>query len=391
MSGNVVPSYVEGDVPVTGLDELVDHLDKAAEDPEAAFQLKLFDHVELQLTESNTPPLLPILLPKLTAILRTTQQDPAIPVSLTIKLLRPVSFTQTLTLADDAALITALSSPAPSANLLAMTILHKATSPADVAVLASMPKVLEEFIRRWLSAPQVEVGERGTRLLGDLLEIDSESPPLRTPREAITINGVPWTNGSTNGAGAKDELAGHHKPRGQGALWRRITHDADLYNLLVALPQGRDISGEVLTEHQTTLAQGRLLRLLPRLAVRDFGIVTKAPPKAGDDELMGGADPEAEARESGLLQFVALKMIDKEDMLMHLSLIDFFETLISLLRVRVAEAGEDQDLIVQTLRRILAAATRDDNLLRAAVQDLPERTVPEEAEGLRAFIQKITT
>ncbi|CRK24226.1 hypothetical protein BN1723_018127, partial [Verticillium longisporum] len=75
-----------------------------------------------------------------------------------------------------------------------MAVLHKAITPADIAILASMPKLLEHFIRRWLTAPQVEVGERGTRVLGDLLEIDSQSPPLRIPREAITVNGVPWTN-----------------------------------------------------------------------------------------------------------------------------------------------------------------------------------------------------
>ncbi|KAM0276421.1 hypothetical protein ACHAQH_006773 [Verticillium albo-atrum] len=389
MSGNVVPSFADDNVPITSLDELIVHLDKAIQDPDADFVLKLFDDVELQLTDSNTPPLLPILLPKLTTILLSTRKDPAIPVSLAIRLLRPVSFTQTLALADDTALITALSSPAPSANLLAMTVIHKATTPSDITVLASMPRVLEHFIRRWLSAPQVEVGERGTRVLGDLLEIDSQSPPLRTPREAITINGVPWTNGSTNGDSGKEELADHHKPRGEGTLWRRLTHDVDIYNLLVALPQGRDISGEVLTEHQTSLAQGRLLRLLPRLAVRDFELVTTAPPKPGEDELMGGVDPEAEARESGLLQFVALKMVDKSDMLMHLSLIDFFETLISLLRVRVGEGGSNAEHMVQTLRSILSSGMRDDNVLRAAVQNLPERTVEEEAEGLRAFIQRV--
>ncbi|CRK32112.1 hypothetical protein BN1723_003799 [Verticillium longisporum] len=84
---------------------------------------------------------------------------------------------------------------------------------------------------------------------------------------------------------------------------------------------------------------------------------------------MGGVDPEAEARQSGLLQFVALKMVDKSDLLMHLSLIDFFETL--------------------TLREILSVALRGDDELRAALKRLPDRTVEEEAEDLQAFIQSV--
>ncbi|KAF3356282.1 hypothetical protein VdG1_06376 [Verticillium dahliae VDG1] len=389
MSGNMVPSILDGNVPIAGLDQLSAHLDEAIQDPDADFKPKLFDDVELQLTEFNVPPLLPTLLPKLTTILLTTRKDPAVPVSLSLRLLRHVSFTQTLSLADETALITAFNSPAPSANLLAMAVLHKATTPADIAILASMPKLLEHFIRRWLSAPQVEVGERGTRVLGDLLEIDSQSPPLRIPREAITVNGVPWTNGSTNGDHGNDELVDIHKPRGEGVLWRRLTHDVDLYNLLLALPQGRDISGEVLDDRQTSLAQGRLLRLLPRLALRDFDLVTQPPPKPSDDELMGGVDPEVEARQSGLLQFVALKMVDKSDLLMHLSLIDFFETLVSLLRVRAKEAGSSSQYIVQTLREILSVALRGDDELRAALKRLPDRTVEEEAEDLRLFIASV--
>ncbi|KAJ0162195.1 hypothetical protein CTA2_4960, partial [Colletotrichum tanaceti] len=43
--------------------------------------------------QTNIPPLLPILLPNLTTILKTTPHDPSPIVSLTIKLLSPVPFT----------------------------------------------------------------------------------------------------------------------------------------------------------------------------------------------------------------------------------------------------------------------------------------------------------
>lgn len=288
-----------------------------------------------------------------------------------------MSFSQTLSLADEASLITALSSPAPSANVLAMTILHKATaSPSDAAQLAGMPRVLEEYIRTWLSSPDVQVGEKGNKVLGDLLEVDSEVPPLQQVRHAVTIDGVAWSAGPANG------LNGSRQPTGSGELWQRILNDSSLFNLLLSLAKGQDPSRDDLTPHQASLAQGRLLRVLPRLAALDFGNVARF---LGGDEPMGGTTDQGES----LLHFVSISMVDKKDMLMHLSLIDYFEALLSLLRIRVDQGGCDSALIKSTLRRILADATTDDNVLKAAILSLPDRTVPEEAEGLRAFVLEV--
>ncbi|KAH6683618.1 hypothetical protein F5X68DRAFT_277156 [Plectosphaerella plurivora] len=368
MSAGVVP-VAGSNVPISGLDELQAHLDALVEDPATPFEAKLFDDVELQLTETSIPPLLPTLLPKLTSILKTTQQDPKILVSLILKLLTPVSFSQTLTLADESSLIVALSSPAPSANVLAMAILHKAASSApDTAQLASMPRVLEAFIRTWLSSPDVQVGERGNKLLADLLEVDSVVPPLREVRHAVTIDGIAWSSGS-NG------LNGSQKPTGTGQLWQRITNDPTIFNLLLSLPTGEDPSGDCLTPHQTSLAQGRLLRVLPRLAALDFGQVARP---------LGASD-----QNQSLLHFASISMVDKKDMLMHLTLIDYFEALLSLLRIRVEQGGSDNSFITSTLRRIFAEATTDDNVLKAALLGLPDRTVPEEADGLRPFVQSV--
>lgn len=61
-------------------------------------------------------------MPPLTQILTTYQHDPAILASLAIKLLKPIPFIQILTLASEDSLIQALRSPAPSANVLAITV-----------------------------------------------------------------------------------------------------------------------------------------------------------------------------------------------------------------------------------------------------------------------------
>jgi hypothetical protein len=108
-------------------------------------------------------------------------------------------------------------------------------------------------------------------------------------------------------------------PPGQGLLWRRIFQDREIYDLLFSLCSFHTIgtgSGQ-LDERQKSLAQARLLRVLPRLAVLDFQTITRSH------------FPEIEGRykidEHGLLYFAAVDMVNKEeDMLMHITVIDFF-------------------------------------------------------------------
>jgi hypothetical protein len=77
-------------------------------------------------------------------------------------------------------------------------------------------------------------------------------------------------------------------------------------------------------------------------------------------------------------------MVQRSDTLMHLSLVDFFETLVSLMRVT-----EHSALKVDTLRAILGEATARDEVLREALLSLPDRTVEEEADDLRRWLQEV--
>ncbi|KAI1109606.1 hypothetical protein F5Y14DRAFT_458053 [Nemania sp. NC0429] len=351
-------------VAVSGVDELENHLDQLVTDPTLPLDPKLFDHVELQITDANVLPLIPRLLPKITDILKRYQRDPAVLCSLATKLLGPLSFTQVMSLASEEAIIQALRSPSPSANLLAMTILAKAAqSPSDAAMLAAMKDIITSFLAQWLSAPQVEVGEKGARVLGDLLDIDSE---VRPP-QGLAVSGV--------------EIA-VRKPRGQGFMWRRVFHDRDIYGLILSLcssgPHQAAAGG--LSSQQLSLAQGRLLRILPRLSALNFGLLTKTDfpelhQRYGDVEASGG-----------LLYFAALHMIDKADLLIHLSLVDFFETFLSIQQITPFSTYK-----MDTLRKLYQEATRQDETLRNAILSLPERTVPEEADELRRFIHDIST
>ncbi|KAI6707948.1 hypothetical protein PZA11_007066 [Diplocarpon coronariae] len=284
---------------ITGLEELESHLRFVVEDPATPLDAKLFDEVELQLNESNIPSLIPRILPYLTKILLTYEQDPAILASLSIKLIKPIKFTQALTLASEDALIRALRSPAPSVNILAISILEKATkSPGDTAILSIMKGMVENFLRTWLSTPDVGVGEKATNVLGDLLDTDCDrrsSAGLTTKMNGLQIRSVP----------------------GQGLLWRRIFQDRAVYDVIFSLCSS---TGQ-LDARQKSLAQGRLLRLLPRLAALDFKTVTSS--QFPDIEKKYGIG------QLGILYFATVDMVNKEeDPLMHIISMETFAELL---------------------------------------------------------------
>lgn len=311
------------------------------------------------------------MLPKLTIILKKYTQDPAVIVSLTIKLLGPVSFTQVLSLASEESLIQALDSPAPAANILAMTIIHKAAaSPGDAAIFSLMTSLITAFLRRWLAAPAVEVGQKGGKVLGDILDIDCELPPPPPPSPAVDAMAMML-----------------RKSPGQGKMWRRIFGDRTTYFFLLDLISGRH--PDTANPRQLSLAHGRILRLLPRLAALNFQAVSQSPftPPTPVHQTNGnsGSSPTGFPREGeGLLQFAALHMVGKSDRLVHLNLIDFFEAFVSLMRVTEYSAYK-----VETIKAILREALTTDPVLKEALERLPEATIPEEADSLRRWLREI--
>ena len=159
-------------------------------------------------------------------------------------------------------------------------------------------------MRTWLSTPHVGVGENATKALGDLLEVDCDrqlSAGIDTRMNGIQLSST--------------------TPPGQGLLWRRIFQDREIYELILSLCSFETMGTreDELDERQKSLAQARLLRVLPRLGVLDFHTIshTNFPDIEEQYGLQDG--------EHGLLYFAAVDMVNKEeDMLMHITLIDFF-------------------------------------------------------------------
>jgi hypothetical protein len=260
-----------------------------------------------------------------------------------------------------------------------MTILHKAAaSPSDAVTLAGMRDVVADFVRRWLASPGVEVGEKGARVLEDVLKVDCDLLPPPSP-PASGHGGI--VNGD---AGHATQLTSG-RVAGHGALWRRIFQDRSIYNLLIDLCSGHD-PDTARDEKQLSLAQGRLLGILPRLAELNFSAVSSVPHFAQATPLTNGTGRNgsgAGGRRS-LLQFAALDMVDMDDDLMARTVVDFFEAFVSITRVSPDSRGK-----VEAIRLLIREATAEDDMIKAALLSLPDRTVPEEADDLRRWLREI--
>ncbi|KAK2594606.1 hypothetical protein QQS21_007691 [Conoideocrella luteorostrata] len=370
MNRIAIPEYNMEDNPISGISELRAHLEQALNDPSLPFDAKLLDDVELQLTEENTRNMTHIFLTPLTQILKSTTQDPTPLLSLALKLLSPLSFTEALAVGDPPSLLTALGSPLSGANLLALAIIQKAAnSPADATRLNTLPDVVEGLISCWMCTKHVGVAEGAAKVLGDVLQTDCDAPD-------IIINGGSSTP-QINGTGvARRRMSGY------GELWRLIL----LYHPNLSLIQqyctfNSTGQNSARTTLEVTTSQGRLLRILPRLCTLNINILSYpiAPEVFTIPEAI-----QSDVGQVGLLQWAALAMVDKSDMLMYLNLLDFFEVFVSTMRVSARTAQSDT-----LIKKLLTTAIQDDSDLEIALRTLPNRTIEGESEPLRIYIDRL--
>lgn len=368
----------------TQLDELDTHLDSliATPDPSHHFNAALFDRISYQLGPVAYPDLTARFLPRLGHILKQTAEaaeQPSSPdqhpskgypqplITLTIKLLRPLSFTEALELCQPPYLLTALASPEEYINALGLAILQKATaSPSDASILAAAPRLLEALLARWLTSPAVAVGHQGVSLIGDLLDIDCPiAQPVFTDeqKECLDIRLIPRT------------------AQGHGTVWRRLFSGPD-GGLCWAMLQKLDsellpaVSEDPkIVAAQRSFAQDRLLRLLPRLAVLDSHTITVSTAPLGPD-----------GRNVSLLEFATLYMVDREgDVLMRLAWVDYMMKLVGALRV-----ADTARLNGDIVRRLVREAS-DPELVEAlwGMVDNLVWTPMGEADDMRAWLREV--
>lgn len=282
--------------------QLESHLTRLEQDPSEPIDDRLFDScsafLAAQLVRDQQQ--LIQLITRLSSLLRNLQQDPSPVVRLLSKLVEPFEFEDILRLDPPVDFVGILDKSALPFNLLALKITEKATRSAkDAAIVAGMPGVVQALVILWLSTSDLGVAELSSSILLNLLRIDKETAKVQ-------VHGV----GETTVSG------------GQGLVWRRLFGDRDVYGLLYSLPSFKSTEIDGLSKREKSIAQARLLSSLPVLGSLDWDYLTRS--HQPDIEEKYGLETD-----EGLLHFVCLHLIDyKDDVLLHMNLIQFFADMI---------------------------------------------------------------
>ncbi len=310
------------DRPPAALEEFQKAIIRVKADPQDRLDSLLLDRFRAQLTGPNVTPLIPSLVPDLLLVLPILQQDPEPVTSILQTLLEPLSFADVLGYtAGPTLLVEALRSPLASINLLAVYVLRKASrSPSSTAMVAGMKEVVSELLSVFFLS-DTEVSSVIAGLLKDFMVTDFPGA-LTSVDTAMT--GLPTSSG------------GDRAP-GQGLMWRRWFDDREVYATffnLTSLVVPDAHTGQI-DKRQRTVAQARLLDLIPTLAILDFPRLKAS--HFPDVEARFGLESEKE----GLLDYATLHMVDtSDDLLMHITLIDFYESFIRHFPPGIAIRGE---------------------------------------------------
>lgn len=249
------------------------------------------------------------LIKDISSLVPTLPLDPTPLNRLLIALLGRFSFSDILSFSDNIDFVTGLSVNALPYNTLLLSILEKATfHPSDAATVAGRPEIISALITLWLTTPEAGVALRAGQIIHSLLRID-------------------------HSAGGSDPASG------QGLVWKRIFQDRDVYSLIYSYCASKPKRGSpALNRSQMTLAQSRLLEILPKLCALDWSMLSVSHIR--DVEAQYASNPS-----NGILGFAALDMVNtSDDVLMHKCLIEFYSDLIETVTGNGPETPRDSSL-----------------------------------------------
>jgi len=281
------------------LEQLQVHLAQVQNDPATPLDKKLLETCELFLVPQISPESSQQLVGHLAQLLPTLQQDPTPVNKLLLKLLEPYPFSAVLQFDPPVDFAAGLDLAALPFNHLALSLLDKATVEASSArrLATSQPAVFVALVRLWLCTEDTGVADKAGNVLYGLLKVDM----VKTVAEQ-------------RGDGASADSVGL-----EGAVWRRVFRDKDVYGSVFSICSLESQQHETaLSKNRKTLAQARLLEWLPKVGALNWASISEKHPTAE------GGQPE-----QSLLEFAAVHMVDyKGDVLMHRSLISFYSDLI---------------------------------------------------------------
>lgn len=239
------------------------------------------------------------LIHQLAELLPSLQQDPAPLTTLIEVLVRPASysFSRVLDIQPPIDFSAGLNAPSPAINLITLLLLEKAKlRRSDADIVAGKPEIVASLIQLWLSTQETAISQKAYDVLLGLLTAE-------------------WIGRSSVTA---ENPGGLDSPY-RSLMWRRLFRDKDIYESIYRTCSLKN-AGQVgqLGKREKTVAQARLLDLLAKI---DCEAIRASQIKEVEDRYG--------VVQNGLLEFAAVRMVDYEDdVLMHMTLIDFFADLL---------------------------------------------------------------
>jgi hypothetical protein len=293
--------------PTAILGELSTHLHTVEEDPTVSLDTDLLERCELfastpeyrtQIWKETSP-----LFLQIAALLSKLQQDPAPLIQFVRKLAEPYRFDDI----KDLDFELGLDLQASPVHGLILSLLDKAAaSDIDAQSLANRPPVMAAVVRLWLCTPETGVATQAELLLTSLLRASKNEP-------ASVAGEAPF------------------QTYGAGPMWRRLFGDRDINSLYYHYTSLKSLSSAPqpqLGKRDKTISQARLLNWLPTVGQLDWNTIVTS--RGLDVERGVGLGDH-----QGLLHYAASKMVDTEDdLLMHMTLINFFRELITTVRIK---------------------------------------------------------
>lgn len=284
------------------LNDLSNHLQTVERDPTTQLNTELLEQCELFTSTSeyrsqawkDTQP----LFLQIAALLSQLQQDPSPLIHFIVKLATPYRFEDI----KDVDFEIALDLQATPFHGLILSLLEKsAASDTDTQALANRPGVVASIVRLWLCTQDTGIATQAEDLLISLLRASKNEP--------LSIGG-------------EDTRHTH----GTGPMWRRLFNDQDIRSLYYYHTSLKKLScppSPTLNKRDKTIAQARLLSWLPRVGALHWDTLVAQCTMDVEREV-GLSD------DQGLLHYATMKMVDTgEDMLMYMTLINFFSELIT--------------------------------------------------------------
>ncbi|KAL8798901.1 MAG: hypothetical protein Q9182_006301 [Xanthomendoza sp. 2 TL-2023] len=278
------------------LSEIQSHLVEVTLDPAGkVLNAGLLEKFDGQVTEAILEADRDTIIHQLAQLLPSLQQDPSPATALIETLIRPASytFTRILDIQPPVDFVAGLKALLPSINFVTLSLLEKAGfKSSDAGIVAGKPEVVAALIELWLSTPTTAVALKAHQVLLALLTVGEKGRKLNT----VSSTDYPEFHG-------------------QSLMWRRVFRDKDVYGSIYRIcslsTAGRD--GQ-LSKRDKTVAQARLLDLFVKIDCDSIR-----------HQQLAEVESHYGVKNGGLMEFAALKMVDYEnDVLMHMTLIDFF-------------------------------------------------------------------